>query len=195
MGKSKGPRVPQRRNQPEPPKSEAETPKLVWKRHWLRVWSKIKRVKAIVASVLGLLSTATLLYSGTVPDIELIGPDASPFALPYIVKNTSSFFAMTDVSLSCRPGDGKLLQVGQLAFQDLTFATTARPITIPRHDQAYLFCSVMNGGAVPGSVVRGTIRPIIRFKTFGIARVHEGLDQTWMPGAHPPRWVQGRSAD
>jgi hypothetical protein len=185
MGKSKGPRVRKRPGQPEPipPKEAAEKPTF---------WTRTKKVVAAFTTVAGLLTSIVKLYSGTIPDIQLTGQDASPFVLPYSVRNTSWLFDMTDVVLFCGPRPGQNIQVGPIVITSgVRFQDSVQPVTMKPGQLWYFRCPISNAS---GRMVKGTIHPTIEYRTLGIKREFEGLDQTWFADANPPRWVQGQPA-
>ena len=131
MGKPKGPRVKPRPTQPDPPTEIPPQPT----RYWVRLWARVKKMWKLLAGAAAAISTVLGIYSGTIPEVELQGPDASPFALPFVVRNPSSLFDMTDVVLSCGPRPGASLQIGNMvlnnkANDDIKFQDAVHPVTM-----------------------------------------------------------------
>ncbi len=191
MGKSKGPRVKPRPKHPDPPKGEPPKPL----RNWLRLWARLKKVWKLLAGAVAAVSAVLGIYSQTIPEIELQGPDASPFALPYVVRNPSWLLSMTDVVFSCSPSQGGSLQIGTIVLNnktggDIKFQDAVRPVDMRPGQKWFFRCPITNA---TGNQFRGTIHPLIEYRTLGIRRTHVGLDQTWFPDANPARWVQGKA--
>lgn len=182
MGKSKGPRVrKERANRNDTAKPVAALPRPSL---WARIGTVWKVGGAIVGAALFLAHT----YAGTIPVVHVLGPDPSPFLLPFVVSNESLFFKMENVTFFCGPRHGKSIQVGNVVVQDVEFQDNVPATTIGRGEVKLMRCPVTNA---TGNSVKGTIHPIVQYRTLGFDRKFEGKDLNWFGNANPPRWVEG----
>jgi len=190
MGKSKGPRVKKRSVDPHESVS-IPTVNVATPTHWSRlqkIWRRGRRFFKVVGAILAFLGWAAGIYHTTIPTVHLIGPDTTPFLLPYAVTNTSTWFDMKEASFICGPRPGQTIKVGNLAISGIGFKDNVPKVTIVAGSTANFRCPVTDAS---GNLFKGTVHPIIDYKTLGFSRTYEGPDQTWFGDANPPRWVEG----
>jgi hypothetical protein len=185
---------PKRPGKPRQPTNvqQSITPAIInhprWPSRVYRFYLRTKKVTAPIAAAIGLCATAAGIYYGTIPTAKILGPDSSPFLLPFAVTNNSSFLDMNDVQFSCGPRQGQSIQVGNIIVKDVKFQDSVGKNTIATGKTVLFRCPVSNA---PGNLVKGTIHPILEYRTLGIGRIYEGQDLTWFGNASPPRWVEG----
>jgi hypothetical protein len=172
---------------PHPEKSFLSLLRQILETTWGRVWATV----AAIVTLGGLFSIAERCleaYRNTSPEVHLSGQEPSePFLLPFSVKNNSQLFEMKDVEFYCATrGDG--LQIGNLTFSNLSFTQGLPKTTIPPMKFVNFRCPVTNA---KGPLVKGTIHPIVKYRTLLFKRNYEGQDFTWYGTATPPRWIEG----
>lgn len=185
MSKRNG-RPPPKREQPPPP---AHHPVIA---RTAKVWS----VLIAIGSVGGFLSLAekawTVAVGQTKPDVRPLNLSADPFTLPFVIKNQSSLFTIADATWICRIDSVGNPRTGAVSDLDLIPATPSK-ILLPANPTDILpgrsllaRCPI--GGAAGSDA---TIIPILRYKTFGLAREYSDSSFTWLSKANPPQWIEG----
>ena len=139
-------------------------------------------------ALVGAVTTLTQIYRGTIPDARILGSDPTPFLLPFTVTNDSSFFDMKDVVFFCGPRAGQTIQVGNIVVSGVRFQDSVGKAMIKPGATSLFRCPVTNARA---EMVKGTIHPIMEYRTLWFSRTFDGKDLTWFANANPPRWVQG----
>jgi hypothetical protein len=173
------------------PKAEYERRKLERKKAqvgWRDVLrSTPGRVLSFVAGI-SLLWTfgdrALEAYLNTSPEIHMVGQDASPFMLPFSLKNRSSIFDMRDVEFLCAT---KHTQVGNLVIQGFSFKEARPNTTVHANKIAAFRCPITNAK----TNIQSTVYPVVRYHTLWFPREHSDVNFTWFEDATPPRWVEG----
>jgi hypothetical protein len=171
-----------RRHHPPQPQKQDPPNSSIWQRLG-KIWS----IVIAVGSIGGLLSISDkawdFLVAQTRPEILPPTSATDPFSLPFSIKNRSAFFDMTDAQWLCGV---ERIKTNTLEILGLSLTTNAKT-TIEPGDTILVTCPVD-----ATSDADATIKPIIKYKTLGIARSYDGPSLTWLKNGNPARWVYGR---
>jgi hypothetical protein len=131
-------------------------------------------------------------FRNTTPEIHSSGPDATPFVLPFLVKNNSGIFDMNEVVWTCYI-DHIITKQGGRIF-NLVVRTSEPSPTISAGATSSFMCPIgheLTGNIDPGAaVISAVLIPILRYKTFGFTRSFSSKKFEWFGNASPPRWIE-----
>jgi hypothetical protein len=160
-----------------------------------------------IALLLGLIATI-LVVAGAIYD-ALRHPDISaaaaadvsqPFAFPFVVKNSSSLFLMSDTQMFC--GIGKVVLTGNRTLTGFVVTDGSHRATIaPGNEPANFRCVALGSGpgnvflVEPNVLVSAHIDLWVKYKTLGFSRTSPATSFTWYTGGTPPQWVRGTVVD
>lgn len=195
LGKSKGPRVKVKSAEVEQEPIAPSGPHPVIART-AKMWS----VLIAIGSVGGFVSLVdrawTAAVAETKPDVRPLNLSSDPFSLPFVIKNRSAFFAMTDATWVCGvnsvvgPQGASLNNIGLIPRRS-TVAPTEAPSHVPSDilpgRSLLARCPIAGAGANDA-----TITPIVRYKTLWLTREYSEASFTWLSKANPPQWIEGR---
>lgn len=146
-------------------------------------WGKVVALFALVG-VIQSIDFCLSMYADTIPEVQAPGPNDSPFALPFTVKNNSHFLPMRDVQWEC--GSDLIAEGYETRLPISGFRIAGDPPTLIEPRQRVAFrCAV-----VAQKDVQPVIRPIIHYRTLWIERAYAAQTFTWYPNANPPRWIE-----
>jgi hypothetical protein len=194
MPKSRG-----RKNKPGgtgPPQPPLSTPRAKEKKGKLRTIVETIGAIASIIAIVGLVIDALRQ-----PDISAEpNPDpSSPLALPFYVKNESSFFDMRETQFRCFVDD----------LYDVYFPPDApflHHVTMSPHETATIEPGRAAGfrcligtqgqsnivGVHPNAVTSAHLHLYAEYRTLFFNRTSDQQEFTWYTAAKPPRWIKGK---
>jgi hypothetical protein len=126
------------------------------------------------------------------PDIssDLNGDPSRPFAIPFIVKNNSSWFPMHDAKMYC--DIEKIVMTNNRSLERFPVLEIRHPIIGPGEIVNFR-CGV--AGAPGRNLFVANPVDILEYTMLGVSRTSPRAEFTWYTGGTLPHWIKGRIAD
>jgi hypothetical protein len=140
------------------------------------------------------------------PDIssDLNGDRSRPFAIPFIVKNNSSWFPMQDTKIYCQIE--KIVMTNNRSLERFPVMEISHA-AIGSAEIINFRCAVAGAQgrnlfvANPvdildaNNILDANISIVVEYTMLGVSRTSPRAEFTWYAGGTPPHWIKGKIAD